>query len=344
MAVQIIDPISYAGWDDMLLKTPGASFFHSSHWTRVLNQSYGYKPLYFSEIKGNRLITLIPVMEVRSVLTGRRGVSLPFTDYCDLIINGDGSFQEAMDQVIEHGKKARWKSIEMRCGDALSQDISLSSFYYGHILYLSESEEGLFRKFRKGTKSSANRAIREGVKATVCCSWKAMEEFYRLQCITRKEHGLPPQPFSFFKNIYENIISQHRGIVVLASYNETIIAGAVYFHFNGSAIYKYAASNKAYQKVSANNLIMWEAIKWYSRSEYKSLYFGRTEPENKGLLQFKSGWGAKEYKISYFKYDLKRNSYVKDRSNLRGLHNKVFEKMPIPFLRLTGSLLYKHVG
>jgi lipid II:glycine glycyltransferase (peptidoglycan interpeptide bridge formation enzyme) len=107
--------------------------------------------------------------------------------------------------------------------------------------------------------------------------------------MTRKEHGLPPQPFHFFKKIHDHIISKNLGVVVLASFDRENVAGAIYFHIGEKAVFKYGASDKKFQHLRANNLVMWEAIKWYSQNGYRSLCFGRTEPENQGLLQFKSG-------------------------------------------------------
>lgn len=89
---------------------------------------------------------------------------------------------------------------------------------------------------------------------------------------------------------------------------------------------------------------MWEAIRWYARNGYRGFCFGRTEPENKGLMQFKAGWGAEEYPIHYYKYDLKKNSYVTVAVRTQGFHNKIFENMPVPMLRAVGSLLYRHMG
>ncbi len=85
-----------------------------------------------------------------------------------------------------------------------------------------------------------------------------------------------PQPFIFFKKIHELLISKNLGIVVLAFLDEKPIAGAVYFLFGKKAIYKYGASDRAYQKYKANDLVMWEAIKWFSSNGYESLCFGRT--------------------------------------------------------------------
>jgi lipid II:glycine glycyltransferase (peptidoglycan interpeptide bridge formation enzyme) len=131
---------------------------------------------------------------------------------------------------------------------------------------------------------------------------------------------------------------------MLASYNKKTIAGAVYFHFGDKALFKYGASEKKYRHLRANNLVMWEAVKQYVKNGYGSFCFGRTEPENAGLRQFKSGWGAKEYLIYYYKYDLIKGAFVKDSSKVKGLHNKIFKNMPIPLLKITGSLLYRHMG
>jgi len=54
-----------------------------------------------------------------------------------------------------------------------------------------------------------------GLTVTRETSREAMEEFFRLNCLTRKRHGLPPQPAVFFKKIYEHIISPKYGSVFL---------------------------------------------------------------------------------------------------------------------------------
>ncbi len=159
------------------------------------------------------------------------------------------------------------------------------------------------------------------------------------------EDARPAAPAAFFfEKIHEHIIVKKLGFVALASYQGSTIGGSVCFHFGDKAIYKYGASDNRYQHLRANNLILWEAIRHYVQSGQKSFSFGRTEPENKGLVQFKRGWGAEEYAINYFKYDLREKAFIKDKLQLTGFHNKVFAHTPIPLLRLAGSLLYRHVG
>ena len=171
-----------------------------------------------------------------------------------------------------------------------------------------------------------------------------MSQFYRLHCRTRKQHCLPPQPESFFKKIHEHIIAKGHGFVVLGYYQGKAIAGGMYFQFGEKAIYKFGASDKFYQHLRANNAVMWEAIQWYSGNNFKEFCFGRTEPENEGLLQFKNGWGAEQRKIYYQKYDLSNSKFMEKKSNENPVLEKIVSRLPLPALKLAGSILYKHMG
>jgi hypothetical protein len=344
MQLSIINPLNYPGWDNMVLETDNYSFFHTSHWARVLSESYGYQPLYFVKIVDGKLNILFPFMEIISILTGKRGVSLPFTDYCEPIISEKNNFQDAMNYLIEYAKKAGWKYMEIRANGSIFNGIPPSSFYYGHTLDLSQGIERIFPNLRDSTRRNIRKAEREGIKVTIGNSLEYVSEFYRLNCLTRKMHGLPPQPFSFFKSIHAHVISCNHGIVVLGSHKGTSVSGSVYFHFGEKAFYKYGASDRSYQHLRPNTLIMWEAIKHYAKKGCKTLCFGRTEPENSGLRQFKTACNTKEHIIPYYKYNLSTGSFVIISSKEKGFHNRIFANMPIPLLKMTGALLYKHMG
>ena len=337
-----INPITYPGWDELLISCPDYSFFHSSAWAKVLSETYGYTPLYFTVFGNDGIGTLIPMMEVNSFLTGKRGVSLPFTDYCEPICNGNIGFVHLFNQVTEFGRKHGWKYMELRGRNTLFPFSFPSCTFLGHTLNLSRSEGELFSSLRDSARRNIKKAVKEGVEVKVDHTLESVKEFCRLNCLTRKEHGLPPQPFGFFEKIHDHIISKDLGMVVLASLNQENIAGAIYFHFDKKAVYKYGASDKKYQHLRANNLVMWEAIKWYSQNGYKSLCFGITEPENQGLIQFKSGWGTTEQPINYYRYNFKVEAFIPGRSKTTGFHNRVFRNIPVPILNKVGALLYRH--
>lgn len=342
--LKVINPIFYPGWDELLVSTRRCNFFHSSSWARVLSGSYGFNPVYFTAFDNGRLFALIPVMEISSLLTGRRGVSLPFTDYCDPILPESIQHQQILEQVIQHGRSCRWRFMELRGAQNLLPSIPTSATYIGHTLDLFKDEGKIYSDLRDSTRRNIKKAVAAGVEVKLSNSIESIREFYRLNCMTRKQHGLPPQPYYFFENIYEIILSKNFGIVALGSSAGKNIAGAVFFHFNGKAIYKYGASDRVYQHLRANNLVMWEGIRWYCKNGYESLCLGRTEAKNIGLRQFKNGWGTREHEICYYKYDFSRNAFLKNQRLLGSKYTTLLGKIPSPVLELVGNLLYRHMG
>ncbi len=340
--IDILNPIDYQGWDELLTSNEGCTFFHTAAWAKVLSETYHYRPLYFTVFNNSRLLALIPMMEVKSVFTGWRGVSLPFTDYCEPVIANGSHIEDMIDFVREYGRKCHWESIESRGG--YYPDMTALTSFYRHTLNLTLGVEQIFSRFNSNTRRNINKAVREGIEVNICRSLKAVNEYYRLHCMTRKRHGLPPQPRAFFKKIYEHIISKNLGRVVLASHRKRNIAGSVFFNFRNEALYKFGASEYTCQHLRASDLVMWEGIKWHIQNGYQSLCLGRTALHNAGLRRFKARWGTDEQIINYYKYDLQQSTFVAETSFLNDSHRSIFRKMPIPLLKVFGSLLYKHIG
>jgi CelD/BcsL family acetyltransferase involved in cellulose biosynthesis len=341
--ISILNPLAHPDWDDLLLTAGRATFFHTSAWARVLVEAYGYQPLYFTLIANGKLIGLIPVMEIKSFFTGKRGVSLPFTDVCHPSADTAATFQALMDGLTEYGHRAGWKYIEFRGGSDFFNGAPNCAEHFAHVLDLDGSEEKLFKALRASTRRNIHKAEKEGVAVSLLRTREALAAFYRLHCGTRRLHGLPPQPWTFFEKIYEHLIVPGQGLVALAVHQGKPVAGAVYALYRDQALYKFGASDRNHQHLRPNNLVMWEAIRWFCRNGFRSLDFGRTEPENEGLLQFKRGWGTKEGRVAYYRLNLRENAFSAASNGARSSY-PVFKMLPIPVLRLAGRVLYRHVG
>ena len=343
MSLQIVNPLEISNWDDLVLATGKASFFHSSAWARVLAESYGYKPVYFTYRENGKMLGLMPFMEVDSCLTGKRGVSLPFSDYCQPLCTSKENFQEMVPKVIEYAKEAGWRYIEWRDAESLFGEVEDCSRYYVHSLKLEGELETIFAGFRGNTRRNIKKALRMGVSVDILNSYDSVKEYYRMHRITRKEHGFPPQPFKFFEKIFEHVVAAMKGIVVLASYREVPVAGAIFFRFGEEGIFKYGASDRKYHHLRANNLVMWEAIKWCKANSFMKLNFGRTRFEDRGLSQFKNGWGTERKVIKYHKYKPGEKTFVRDPVRLE-MSGRLLGKLPSPIFNFIGSALYRHMG
>ena len=342
--IHILDPTKIENWDATLAALPGASFFCTQAWAKVLQASYGYTPLYFARMDSGAPVAVLPIMEVSSFLTGNRGVSLPFTDYCEPLVPHEQVFYVLFDEAKQEAKRRGWKYIDLRMTNGILRKEKPSLFFHGHTLDLGVGQEELFRQITDANRRNIRKAEKCGVEVGIESSLDALREFYPLNCLTRRRHGLPPQPWQFFENVHREVIAKGKGITALARHEGKTVSANVYFHFGEKAMFKFGASDMRLQHLRAGNLVMWEAIRYYAGKGCKSLCFGRTEPENEGLRRFKLGWGTKETEVTYYRFDLTSGAYVTEHDNVSPGKRDMLSKLPLPALKMIGSLLYRHVG
>jgi hypothetical protein len=343
LEIRSVDPLVGSEWDRLVRAHPDFTFFHSAAWAKVLVKTYRHRPCYLHFSRGGEPMALVPLMEVRSPFTGRRGVCLPFSDFCSPLLFNKCEPSIVAARLSALALERNWKHIEVRDGNALALPIDPAVEYRGHTLELRQGVEGIFAGFSSSVRRAIRKAEQSKLSVEVSQSRESVVEFYRLHVRTRRRHGLPPQPFSFFCNILDEVILKGLGFVVRASVGSRCVAAAIFFYFGRTGIYKFGASEPTLQQVRGNNLVMWEGIRFLARSGCESVHFGRTSLTNTGLRRFKSGWGTTEEVIKYLQWDTAAGKWVCGRDSSRGAHNTFFAKMPLAINRLAGALLYPHL-
>jgi hypothetical protein len=160
--------------------------------------------------------------------------------------------------------------------------------------------------------------------------------------MSRSHHGAPPQPPRFFENVHRHVILANQGVIVLAKKDGQPIAGAVFFSFGKSALYKFAGSDGAFKHLQANSLVLWTAIQHYAQLGFSTLDFGRTSDRNPGLQRFKLGWNPTERHINYYKYSPKYSDFVRGTERSAIWQKIIIKSLPRPVSQLIGTAAYRH--
>jgi len=337
------DPLATGEWDRMVGSHRSATAFHSSVWAKVLTRTYSHKPLYLELAQGGETTALLPLMEVSSPFTGRRAVSLPFSDSCPPLTFAGFNARSLVDKLSTLAEEHKWKYFELRDAPFLRGIAPPATTFYAHRLDLTGGPNDLPKRFASNIRRNLQKAERSGVTVEVTRSREGILAFYNLLARTRRRHGLPPQSQKFFLNIAEHLMKPGFGFVVLARRKQRAIAGAVFFIFANNALYKYGASDERMQEFRANNLVMWEGIKHLAASGARSLHFGRTAPSNEGLRRFKLAWGAKEEIVEYYRWNRSTRTWSTAQGDLAGRAGGVFRRMPLAVNRLIGTMVYPHL-
>jgi Acetyltransferase (GNAT) domain len=338
-----VNPLADPEWDRLAGRHTEAGIFHTGAWARVLHSTYGHQPFYLACYQNGNMAALVPLMEVRSCLTGRRAVSVPFADFCGPLLFEGCERGRLMNSLTTLAAERRWRHVEFRGGERLQPQATPSVSFYAHTLDLTKGPERLF----DGLESSVRRAVRKSENNKLVAEIRSDEEavltFYRLHCRTRRRHGLPPQPLEFFRSIHREIIGPGMGAVVLVSLEQTPVSAFIFLYWGRQAVYKFGACDERLQELRGNNLAMWTGLRYLTDRGCASLDLGRTSAGNAGLRHFKLGWGAAEIPLNYFRYNVRAAAWTRSRDNASGRHNAIFSRLPLSLNRLIGAALYPHL-
>lgn len=338
-----VNPLNEPGWDSLLDTHPESCFFHTSSWARVLHETYGHTPIYFCDVRNRELRGLLAMMEVRRPLRGRCGVSLPFTDLCPALFGSGEPDWNPYEQAIRYGQARAWKWLECRGGNRRWPGAVPALAFYAHSIALEQSPEMLFKRLRGTVRTALKKARASELRIEFEQTEQAVKPFYRLHSLTRRRHGLPPQPQRFFDSIGRHVLNAGQGVVAFAVLGRKPVATAMFFYRGRQAFLKFSASDYDFQQLRPNNLLLWEAMRWLRERGISSLHLGRTSLAQAGLRRFKLGFGAQEEQLEYFRYALGQRAFVAGVDRAQNAFNSFFRLLPLPLLRLSGTLLYPHL-
>jgi CelD/BcsL family acetyltransferase involved in cellulose biosynthesis len=346
VSVYQFNPLEDSRWQPFVENHPDGSVFHSAHWLEALCRTYGYEPVvYTTTPPGRNLANGLVFCRVRSWLSGSRLVSLPFSDHCQPLA-GAQDIAELMDWLKASRPSKRWKYIELRprCleGAARTPDVTKSESYSQQVLDLSPTLDTLFRNFHKScVQRKIRRAEREKLTYEEGRSDELLKKFYDLLLLTRRRHGLPPQPLVWFRNVVECL--GDRLLIRIASKDDQPVASIVTIQYKDVLVYKYGCSDSRFNSLGGNSLLFWRAIQDAKKNGLLKYDLGRSETDNSGLVTFKENWGAVSMPLDYYRLPARQPFHLNSGWPTR-VARGVFSVMPDTLLAATGKLLYRHIG
>jgi Acetyltransferase (GNAT) domain len=345
-----LDPTQDPRWVELLLHHSSASVFHSVPWLKALQGTYDYRPVVFttsppdSQLKNGMLFC-----HVKSMLTGHRLVSLPFSDHCEPLFETTRDLDSFVLHLQAEQRQKNWKYLEIRPLTAnFDQPGSRTGFtpesaYFLHTLDLRPDLDTIFLSF---DKDSVQRRVRRAQQASLVekCghSEDLLHEFYRLLVMTRRRHQVPPQPLSWFRNLIQ---SQGDALEIrLACHSENSIAAILTLRFKDVVYYKYGCSDARFNRFGATPWLFWNAIAVAKSSGATKFDFGRTKEDHAGLLAFKNHWVPSPHRLVYWRFPACARSFDSAESWKLKAAKHVFSRMPDPLLTAAGRLFYRHLG
>lgn len=277
-------------WQGLLNKVLFKTFFHTLEWESFLEDNFKW-------LKFERYL-----YEDKAILSSARYkifgkeklISHPFCEYGGpLLLKKGVDFQRFQDDLFSEFKipiKIKIHPHLFRCFNSPRTVLELLKSE-GNTYFIEDlrrkTKEQIWFSFRKTLRHSIKKAQNQGIEIKRCEKEKELENFHELYVKGAKKHKTLAYPFSFFQYFLRSQASE----IILAKYNDKIMAGSVFLFHEDFVHYFLNASDEKYKDLNANHLILWNQIKNYCGKNYQVFDFGGTR-EGSELEIFKSGWGG----------------------------------------------------
>ncbi|HTT22827.1 MAG TPA: GNAT family N-acetyltransferase [Candidatus Sulfotelmatobacter sp.] len=345
-----IDPTQDARWTEFVRRHPKASVFHTVGWLKALRRTYGYEPVAFTTSSPNgELQNGLVFCRVKSWLTGRRLVSLPFSDHCEPLCDTVEDLNFLIRYLQSASEHQEWKYLEIRPIDVnLGQSGDGIDFLpaASHSLHTLDLRPELVEVFRSLDKDSVQRRIQRAQRADFVgqCgrSEDLLRDFYALFVVTRGRHRMPPSPFAWFRNLVQYLGAALE--IRVAYKDETPVAAILTLRFRETVYYKYGCSDPRFNKFGAIPWLLWNAVAAAKSSGAIEFDMGRTEDGDEGLLTFKNHWVPRPKKLVYWRFPETPYSFDSAGGWKLKVAKRAFSFMPSRLLTISGQLLYRHIG
>ena len=136
-----------ARWDTFVESCPEASFFHLSGWQRVIATALGHRTDYLYAQRGEEIVGVLPLAQVKSLLFGNALTSVPFCVYGGVAAND----AEAAAALCSSSGGGSWAGIARTSEAAISNGSSRA-------LQLMGRRQGVGAGLRIGAGRAAARA------------------------------------------------------------------------------------------------------------------------------------------------------------------------------------------
>ena len=319
-------------WDDFVTASDDAWLFHLSDWMAI--ESERAESFAFSVQEGTRLIAVFPlymstrryggVIPSRVLHTGRGRAGPAFHPELEVSRRtaiGRDMFSHIDGVARRHGVDR----VEVRLptlapnhlpplrpnDDPLTRYFTPVQLKYGRqwtpatvvdkIVRLDRCEDDLFSDLDRDCRNAVRKAKKNGVAVVEATRREDMDEYHRLHIQTLGRSGGHGEPLSSFQTLWDRFGRSGRMAVLFAEEGGRRIGAIILLCFREAVTYWAGASDRSFQHLRPNNLLLWEALRWAKQRDFRWFEvgpvfpFGEPAAKATAIGRFKDQFGGERF-------------------------------------------------
>ncbi len=342
------------GWNHLVATHPLGSVFQHTAFLKTIAATFPHTTPYCvslldeqEQCRGGLALFL-----VKSWLTGRRLVSIPFTFYADPMVSSPEEFARLFPRVLELSQREKASYIEIKTLNSapLLAGAGLMAPVYHHRTYyvdLTQDLEVIWKGLhRSSVKQKIRRAERNGITVRAAQSEGEVALFCRILAQNRRRLGLPPHRPELFQNIWGGLVPLGLARFSLAYLRDECVGGLCTFSFRETAFLGYIAMEESLRCDGVGQCLVWNDIRAAVADHQKVADLGKVSPHAHGLVRFKENWGStmQEAPVFYYPRAMGVSTYDNEQRLVHRLVRWFWRVVPPRWSGMSSRFLYRHLG
>ncbi len=195
--VRVVDPVTSSQWAEVVANLP-STLFHSPLWMAVLQNTYQFPVSACVVEEGGQPVGGVPWSDIEDVV-GPRRVTLPFSDFCDILAQRPEHARALAQYVVETHQPWMLRCLARNL-PALEVPVASSALFKWQTIDLAPDISQIWSRLSPTTRWGVRKAERSGIEVWTGDSKQQLRQWYLLHLRLRKaKYGLLAQPYAFLK-------------------------------------------------------------------------------------------------------------------------------------------------
>lgn len=329
-----------AAWDEFVASAQNATFFHLHKWSELLEGAFGHKAHYLAAKVDDKIVGVLPLVEMRSRIFGNSLSSTPFCVSGGIVANDaaarDALAAAAQALAVDLGVDA----LELRGGDEPGGEWLEKSLYVEFKREIAEDAEANLLAIPRKQRAVVRKALK---RELLSVETDDVDRFFQIYSESVRNLGTPVFARRYFHQLKDAFGDACRMLMIVQ--DGTDIAAVMSFYFRDQVLPYYGGGIAAARGVGANDFMYWELMRRSGEDGIRVFDYGRSKVDT-GAYKFKKNWGFVPQPVTY-RYHLVLGESMPEVNPNNPKYRLAIEgwkRLPLPVANAVGPFLSRTLG
>ncbi len=277
---------------------PEGALFHRNGWASAAKAAYGFEDVSLAAFRGENIVGLLPLIDVRAPLLGRSLVSTAFSVGGGPIADDPVAIAALCDEAAAIGADRRVNYVELRSDAAPGEDwLEKTGVHASFELPLPADENENLAMIPRKRRAEIRKAIKAADAGDLAIRIvRDTDEFYRLYATSLRDHGTPVFPKTYLDTLVRAFADCTE--ISIADFRSKPVAALLSFYDKDTVRPYYIGALKEARNARAAEYLYWSQMRRAAAKGCVRFDFGRSKIGS-GPYHFKKLWGAEPKPVAY---------------------------------------------